>query len=96
MDRGVVILAPRENNNVFERELSTDVRLEEARHSTKYLEFIKNEGLEYAGCEKDAGYTLAIYLVSLGHVVLQVDDLSVIYLPKELEENQYLWLKKQA
>lgn len=93
MDRRVVIL-PCDGDEVFERRLDITSSNQLERHAEGYLEFIKQNGLEYPGYETDAGYHLATYLSSYGCVVLQIDDSSVIYFPDSFIDSQYCWLKK--
>lgn len=92
MDRKVVIL-PNDGSEVFERVLGVTSSGQLERHSVGYLEYMKQKGLEYPGCESDAGYNLATYLSSIGCVVLQIDDMSVIYFPEYFINSHYCWLK---
>lgn len=93
MDRKVLIL-PCNRDEIFERTLGENSNGQLERHAVGYLEFIKQNALEYPGYENDAGYHLAIYLSSCGYVVLQRDSSSVFYFPDSFTENQYFWLKK--
>ena len=92
MDRKVVIL-PNDGSKVFERVLGVTPSGELERHAVGYLAYMKEKGLEYLGCEEDAGYHLATYLSSVGCVVLQVDNPSVFYFPEDFIDSQYSWLK---
>ena len=88
MNRSVIILPMKEDEEVFIRPVD-----EKERHAAGVREFISQKGLEYEGYLSDAGYTLACYLTSIGYVVLQNDDDSVLYLPECLSTNQYVWFK---
>ena len=92
MDRKVLIL-PGDGGEIFERVLGTTSSGELERHAIGYLEYIRQNGLEYPGYEQDAGYCLATYLSSSGSVVLQIDNCSVIYFPESFVDSQYHWLK---
>lgn len=50
MDRKVVIL-PNDGSKVFERVLGVTPSGELERHAVGYLEYMKEKGLEYLGCE---------------------------------------------
>ena len=91
MDRKVIVVP--KDGEVFERELVvfSDKTLE--RHHVGLREYIEQEKLEYKGYKKEAGYTLAMYLISLGNVVFQIDDQNVVYLPETFSEEQDQYFK---
>lgn len=95
MDRKVIILPLHEGEEVYERVLKVDSNSEMERHAIGYREFIREKGLEYSGYEKDAGYNLAVYLMSLGYPVLQIDDMSIFYLPEVLTQTHSSWFKSK-
>lgn len=68
----------------------------EERHAKGYREFIKENNLDYPGYETESGYTLAIYLISLGFLVFQAEskETSIVYLPETISKNQYEWYRK--
>ncbi len=96
MDRKVVIVSPDEDAEVFERVLTLDKDNKPERHVVGYREFLEQNGLEYQGYEKEAAYTLAMYLISLGYICFDVEptDISVIYLPLAISASQYNWYRK--
>lgn len=92
-----VEIVPRNNDEeIYSRELKIDENGEEERHAEGFREFIKERHLEYPGYEKDAGYTLAVYLISLGYLVFQGESTqtSIVYLPETISNNQYEWYRK--
>ena len=52
-------MSPNQDIKPFERILKTDENNENERHVVGYCEFLKKNGLEYKGYEKEAAYTLA-------------------------------------
>lgn len=94
MDRKVIIVSPN-TDDVFVRILDASKNVNEERHVKYFLEYIENMGIELEPSIEKVGYRLAIVLVNLGYAILQVDDFSVVYLPEELTDFQYKWLKKQ-
>lgn len=96
MDRKVVIVSPTQDTEPFERVLKADENNKPERHVVGYREFLIKNGLEYKGYEKEAAYTLAMYLISLGCICFDAEptDVSVVYLPERITNNQYLWWKK--
>lgn len=92
MERKVVIIPPN-SEEIFERILSVDENNKPEGHLAGIREFLKQEGLEYKGYEKDAFYTIAMYLISIGYIVLQGEptDTSLIYLPERISFKQYNW-----
>lgn len=94
--RRVEIVSRKKEEEPYIRELIIDENGEEERHAKGYREFIKDKHLEYPGYEKEAGYTLAVYLISLGYLVFQGEStqISLIYLPETITDNQYEWYRK--
>ncbi len=96
MDRKVIIIPPYPVENVFERVLKLDENNKPERHVIGYREFLKQNGLDYKGYEKEAAYTLSIYLISLGFICFDIEptEISVMYLPQAISTDQYSWYKK--
>ncbi len=93
--RKVEIIPPNPDDEIFSRDLIIKENGEEERHSQGYREYIEKKGLEYPGYKKDAGYTLAVYLMSIGCLVFQGEstETSVVYLPEAITQRQYDWYR---
>ena len=88
MDRGIIIV-----NSAGEefREIIGTSDSNSDKHVTHLRNYLKANGYISENIDEMATYTLFVYSARLGLIAFQVDNPTVVYLPKELSMKQYEW-----
>ncbi len=85
MDRGVVIV--NSNGEVFSKEMSND----NDNHCNYIRKYLKENNYSIENLDSLATYHLYVLCAKLNLIALQIDTITVIYLPKSLSKEQFNW-----
>lgn len=86
MDRGIIIV--NSAGKEFREIIGTS---DSDKHVTPLRYYLKENGYTCENIDEIATYTLFVYCARLGLIAFQVDNPTVVYLPKELSMKQYEW-----
>ena len=92
MDRGIIIV------NSSGEEFRETIAINDSnndKHVTRLRNYLKDNNYTSENIDEMATYTLFVYSAKMGLLTFQIDNITVVYLPKELSPKQYEWYLKK-